>query len=115
MCSEENQVNNIPYRPLGLVKGTLESHGVEITYVYEDLVFIKHNHFLLQFGEVGEKVFFYRNNKIESEEAARQYEILSTSLAVLGLELTYQGSYLLEENEDGTMSLEFQEENADEK
>ena len=115
MHSEENQGDNIPYRPLGLVKGTLESHGVEITYVYEDLIFIKHNHFLLQFGEIGEKMFFYRNNEIKSDEAARQYEILSTLLAGEGLELIYQGNYLLEEKEDGTMSLEFREENANEK
>lgn len=111
MQNEENQVESAPYRPLGIVKGTLEPLGVEITYVYEDLIFIKHNHFLLQFGEVGEKMFFYRNSEIEIDEAMGQFNILSTSLSVEGLELNYQGSYRLEEKDDGTMSLEFHEEN----
>ena len=115
MQTEENQEDALPYRPLGIVKGRLEPLGVEITYVYEDLIFIKHNHFLLQFGEVGEKMFFYRNSEITIDEAMRQYEILSTSLANDGLELTYQGSYTLEEKADGTMSLEFSEENEDTK
>jgi hypothetical protein len=110
MQIEGKQVDNIPYRPLGLVKGTLEPLGVEITYVYEDLVFIKHNHFLLQFGETGEKLFFYRNSEIEIEEAMGQFNILSTSLSGEGLELTFLGSYQLEEKDDGTMSLEFYEE-----
>lgn len=41
----------VPYRPLGLVKEALEQIGIEVSYAYEDLVFIQHNHFLLQFGK----------------------------------------------------------------
>jgi hypothetical protein len=114
MQNEENQVDSVPYRPLGIVKGTLEPLGVEITYVYEDLIFIKHNHFLLQFGEVGEKIFFFRNCEIEIDKARGQFTILSTSLSGEGLELIYQGSYRLEEKDDGTMSLEFHDENPEE-
>ena len=113
MQIEEKQLDNIPYRPLGIVKGALETLDVEITYVYEDLIFIKHNHFLLQFGEIGEKMFFYRNSEIKIDEAMGQFEILSASLSGEGLELTYQGSYTLEEKADGTMSLELSEENID--
>ena len=113
MQTEEKQTDNIPYRPLGIVKGSLEPLGVEVTYVYEDLIFIKHNHFLLQFGEVGEKIFFHRNSEIDIAEAMRQFEIISNSLSDEGLDITYQGRYLLEEKDDGTMSLEFHEEKAD--
>ncbi len=110
MQTEEKQTETIPYRPLGLVKGLLDNLGVEITYVYEDLVFIKHNHFLLQFGDKGEQIFFFRNLEIKPDEAMSQCDILSKSLSEKGLELTYRGSYLLEEKDDGTMSLEFHEE-----
>jgi hypothetical protein len=110
MQTEEKHTDSIPYRPLGIVKGALEPLDVEVTYVYEDLIFIKHNHFLLQFGEVGEKMFFHRNSEIDIDEAMRQFEIISTSLSEEGLDLTYQGRYLLEEKDDGTMSLEFHEE-----
>ena len=44
----------LPYRPLGLVKQLLEEIGIEVTYAYEDLVFVQHNPILLQFGKVGE-------------------------------------------------------------
>lgn len=44
----------LPYRPLGMVKAMLETIGIEITYSYEDLIFIQHNHFLLQFGKSDE-------------------------------------------------------------
>ena len=48
----------LPYRPLGVVKQLLEEIGMEITYAYDDLIFIQHNPVLLQFGKVGE----VRNN-----------------------------------------------------
>lgn len=38
-------------KPLGRVKDIVEAAGMTISYVYEDLVFIDHNAFLLQFTE----------------------------------------------------------------
>jgi DNA-binding IclR family transcriptional regulator len=38
-------------KPLGQVKELVESLGMEISYAYEDLVFLQHNGFLLQFDD----------------------------------------------------------------
>jgi hypothetical protein len=38
-------------KPLGQVKELVESLGMEVSYAYEDLVFLQHNSFLLQFDD----------------------------------------------------------------
>lgn len=37
-------------KKLGVVKDIVESAGMEITHVYEDLVFLNHNALILQFA-----------------------------------------------------------------
>lgn len=39
----------MPERKLGVVKDIVEAAGMGIAHVYEDLVFLNHNAFLLQF------------------------------------------------------------------
>ena len=107
MQNRENSMEPIPFRPLGLVKTALENLAVEITYVYEDLIFIKHNHFLLQFGEQGEQMSFYRNQEIDPGESEQQFAILVRALSTMNLQLSHGGSYVLTEQDDGTMSLIF--------
>lgn len=107
MQNEKETTETVPYRPLGLVKTALENLAVEITYVYEDLIFIEHNHFLLQFGEAGEQMSFYRNQEIDPEESKQQYAILTQALSTVNIALDHGGSYVLKEQDDGTMSLSF--------
>ncbi len=38
-------------RELGLVREVLTAAGMDISYAYEDLIFLEHNGFLLQFTE----------------------------------------------------------------
>ncbi|MDJ0623748.1 MAG: hypothetical protein QNJ17_12340 [Desulfocapsaceae bacterium] len=107
MATGEQLKPDLPFRPLGVVKKTLDSLGVEVSYVYEDLVFITHNHFLLQFGEVGTEIFFYHNVEIKPEEASLQHGILATSFAKEGIALHNNGSYSMIAQDDGTISLSF--------
>jgi hypothetical protein len=109
MSAPEKINANIPYRPLGIVKNIIESLGAEISYVYEDLIFIKHNHFLLRFGDVGEKMFFHRNEEIPKEEAADHFSVLRREAAGHGISLTQESSYRLEESSDGELRLAFME------
>ncbi len=53
----------VPFRPLGLIREVIDSTGLEITHVFEDLVFIEHNTFLLQMGDRGEEVRLYFNSE----------------------------------------------------
>lgn len=62
------------FRPLGIAKEIVEDTGLEVTYTYDDLMFIQHNAFLIQFDDEDEKrlkLFFNVNCEAN---AAREVE-----------------------------------------
>jgi hypothetical protein len=75
-----------PLKPLGIIKEMLDGIGFEITYAYDDLIFIEHNAFLLQMGKSGEDVrlYFHTDSSLEKraditnllKECGRQYRFL---------------------------------------
>lgn len=95
-------------RPLGLVKELVESMHLEITYAYDDLVFVEHNAFLLRFtGEAGNVDLLF-NKECPQEEAEKLAPEIINRGMVLGLRLAQAGWYSLTQNEeDETMSLVF--------
>ena len=97
----------LPYRPLGLVKQLLEEIGIELTYAYEDLVFMQHNPALLQFGKVGEILFFYTNEETEAAEAAHLFATIQAKAGSHGITLVQRGRYRLSEVAGENLSLEF--------
>lgn len=54
-------------KPLGMVKTIVEAAGMGISYVYDDLVFLEHNSFLLQFTGNDHEVAVHVNS--EADEA----------------------------------------------
>lgn len=66
-----------------------------------------HNHFLLQFGEVGRDLFFYQNTEIDDDDSRAQFQTLEAQAHRAGMQLSYSGKYSLRENDDGTISIEF--------
>ncbi len=61
-------------RPLGITKDILESIGLNIAHTYDDLVFVEHNPFLVQFDDENPsslKIFF---NAECNPEAAQEIE-----------------------------------------
>lgn len=107
MQDKKTATEKPPFRPLGLVKEVLEKVGAEVSYAYEDLVFIKHNHFLLQFGKSGDILFFYANVEVGPEDSNIQYDILAKTAGARGISLIDQGMYRLSEGEGENLSLEF--------
>lgn len=72
-------------RPLGIAKEIVEQLGLEVTHVYDDLVFVEHSAFLLQFddAEPGRLKVYYNAEcppdavaglEIKLERAARERE-----------------------------------------
>ena len=55
-------------KPLGRLKELVESAGMEVSYAYEDLVFLDHNAFLLQFNDDGRTVFLHTNSEADAEK-----------------------------------------------
>lgn len=97
----------LQYRPLGVVKEMLEQIGVEVTYAYEDLVFPQNNHFLLQFGKVGEVLFFYANVETAAAAAHQHFATIQTAARAQGITLIHRGRYRLSAGEGENLSLQF--------
>ena len=97
----------LPCRPLGAVKQMLEQIGLEVTYAYDDLVFLMHNPALLQFGEVGEVLYFHVNVETGNDEAQQLFAAVQKAAAGQGISLLPRGKYRLSAGEDENLSLEF--------
>ena len=46
------------FRPLGIAKEIIEATGLNVTYTYDDLVFIEHNPIIIQFDDKNKGLFF---------------------------------------------------------
>lgn len=97
----------IPYRPLGIIKEMIETIGLETTYVYEDLVFIEHNAFLLQMGEKGKDVSVLFNTDSNPEARPEMLARLQRASAPLGLEIS-EGDLFSINQQEGEESIQLE-------
>ncbi|KAB2888979.1 MAG: hypothetical protein F9K32_14470 [Desulfobulbaceae bacterium] len=88
---------DIPYRPLGLLRELIESMGLQITHVFEDLIFIEHNAFLLQMGEEGADVRLWFNSESLPAERPAIAATLAKAGADCGLRVERRGTFRLEQ------------------
>ena len=94
-------------KPLGRVKELVESVGMEITYAYDDLVFLQHNAFLLQFGEDGKSLIVHTNEEAAAGEISESLARLAKAAPLQGLHLIKGKVYKLSEAADNTVKIEF--------
>jgi hypothetical protein len=67
-------------RPLGLATEIIDDLKLEVTYAYDDLLFVEHNTFILQFDDARQKNFrIYFNAECEAGTAARLEQALSAA------------------------------------
>lgn len=94
-------------RPLGIVKELIEELGHEITYAYDDLIFVNHNDFLLQFSDEAGKLDLFFNTECPKEESVAISALLVTGALTKGLEITSKGTYSMTEQPDDTLQITF--------
>jgi len=104
---------NVPYRPLGIIVGIIERLGLEVTYAYEDLVFISHNAFLLRMGAEGHLVHVYFNIDSETDKRPEMLQQLSAAATQEGLTVLESGTYAMEPREDEQLDIHFYEVKSD--
>ena len=56
-------------KPLGKITALLADLGLEVTYAYDDLVFVQHSAFLLQFTDKRNLLKLYTNSACDPKEA----------------------------------------------
>jgi hypothetical protein len=94
-------------KPLGKITAILADLGLEVTYAYDDLVFVQHSAFLLQFTDnpVALKMFIHTDcEPAVAEEVEKQ---IIEALANDGFSIVPSGQYSISENDDETINLEF--------
>ena len=87
---------NIPYRPLGILTDMIEGIGLQITHVYEDLLFVEHNAFLLRMEKKGEDVSVFFNVDSETEKRPEIFSILAETGSKDGFNFERKGCYRLD-------------------
>lgn len=98
----------VPYRPLVLIHEVINAIGLEITYMYEDLVYIEHNAFLLQMGDSGEIVNIYFNTDSIIEERDAITARLQAEGRPRQLSMIRKGCFTMTQKPDGeNIQIEF--------
>ena len=95
--------------PLGVIKNIVEAVGMDISYAYEDLVFLEHNGFLLQFSENEQEILVHTNS--EADEAVVSHDIDRLMAAARNYDMRFvSGSlYTLSQDSAENIRIEFSE------
>ncbi len=100
-------MNTAIIKPLGKITALLADLGLEVTYAYDDLVFVQHSAFLLQFTENPTDLKLFTNTECEPEEAASAVKKIIDSHAEAGFSIVPSGQYTISANDDETIDLKF--------
>lgn len=94
-------------RPLGTILEILQLLDLDVTYEYEDLIFVSHNLFILKFTDDAACIDLYFNEEIEEEKAQQLMVQLEGAGDLHGMTISYKGAYSIQEDENETLSVEF--------
>ncbi|WP_372775485.1 hypothetical protein [Mangrovibacterium sp.] len=91
----------IPFRPLSEVKMILEEAGTDISYAYDDLVFVEHTAYMLQFDDdKHSNLKIYYSTEIDDNQAAAEEKKLLPLMKKHKMTLTKAGKFSLKQKED---------------
>jgi len=94
-------------RELGLVRESLTAAGMDISYAYEDLVFLEHNGFLLQFCDTPNEMLIHVNAEADTNSLSNTLALLQEKAAESNLVFNLGGRYRLHEADEGNIQIEF--------
>lgn len=94
-------------RPLGLVTALLADCGLEVTYAFDDLVFVQHSAFLLQFTDEPKSLKMYINTESEQPIAEQVGQKIIDAHAEKAFSIMLAGKFIITENDDETINIEF--------
>lgn len=94
-------------KPLGIVKEVIESLGMGVSYVYDDLVFLEHNAFLLQFTDTVNEMMIHRNIEADKQYIQETVDMLKSAGLSCGLLFMNGHSYSIKQAGDENIQLEF--------
>lgn len=93
--------------PLGLARQAVEEASMEISHVWEDLLFLSHNAFLLQFSDQQNHLVLHTNNEANEEELQPAINLLVEKFRNNGLRVSSGGKYQMRQVDGENLELEF--------
>ncbi|WP_159519351.1 hypothetical protein [Sunxiuqinia indica] len=91
----------IAFRPLAEVKMMLEEIGNDVSYAYDDLVFVEHTAFMFQFDDENpENLKLYLNTEVDQKESDDIKKNLVGAAQKRKLKIVDSGYFKLKEKED---------------
>ena len=97
----------IEKRPLGKITALLTGLNLEVTYAYDDLIFIQHSAFMLQFTDDPAKLKLFTNTECDPKEADAVADNVVAEFAKAGFDVWPAGRYTLTPNDNETLNIEF--------
>jgi len=94
-------------KPLGIITEIVEAAGMGISYAYEDLVFLEHNAFLLEFTANDQELLLHSNSEAVESEIRDSIARLKKMAADNGMIFTDGGLYTLTQADDENIRIEF--------
>lgn len=98
---------DIRNNPLGLVMNVVEEMGLEVTYAYDDLVFVAHNAFLIQMDQTPNQINLYFNEQSDQSTHDGIRAKLAQCAANNDLVLADKGFFRMAPGEDEQIELTF--------
>lgn len=91
----------IPFRPLSEVKMILEEAGTDVSYAFDDLIFVEHTAFLLQFDDnKNSNLKIYFNTETSDKQAEVELKKLLPLVEKRKMSLSPSGKFSLKQKED---------------
>ncbi|HIJ91616.1 MAG: hypothetical protein OEV89_13220 [Desulfobulbaceae bacterium] len=94
-------------KPLGKVKTIVEAAGMGISYVYDDLVFLEHNSFLLQFTDNDREITVHVNSEADEATVHGDIERLQDVACNHAMQCPRGGHYTLVPEGEDSIRIEF--------
>jgi len=101
------ETHNTDPKPLGKITAILADLGLEVTYAYDDLVFVQHSAFLLQFTDQPNVLKLFTNSECDPKEANDVACNMVFAFDKGGFVADPSGKYTLSQNDDETLNLTF--------
>lgn len=92
---------------IGVVKDIVESIGMKIGHAYENLVFLDHNAFILQFTEEDDKVTIHSNSTADKTSLKSIISLLQMAAQNREMIFSEGSDYSLSQVDDENLRLEF--------
>jgi hypothetical protein len=94
-------------RPLGKITALLAELGLEVTYAYDDLIFVQHSAFMLQFTDAPSQLKLFINTECNPEESSYISADMVLAFDKAAFRVTPVGRFTLTANEDEALNIQF--------